>query len=262
MRANENAELTGVTTLLAREHNRIVAKLPSSLSQEEKFQIARRVVAAEEQYITYNEFLPALGVTLKPYEGYDPSVDPELSDEFAVIAYRAHSMVNGQERFQVRASYYNAAHIAALKALGVEVTPVPSSKPAEIELNIPQNAMFFNPVAGAQGRARAPPRGSLRRTRLQERRAVRRCPAQRPVRHPGKGTEPAECFAEPSKSGCFSVVEDLGAIDLQRARDAGMPAYNVLRASVGLAPKTTFTAGDRGVHRRIPGGSLQNGPDR
>ena len=32
-----------------------------SLSDEERFQIARRVVGAEQQYITYEEFLPALG---------------------------------------------------------------------------------------------------------------------------------------------------------------------------------------------------------
>jgi hypothetical protein len=36
-------------TLFAREHNRIVAALPASLSDELKFQLARRVVGAEEQ---------------------------------------------------------------------------------------------------------------------------------------------------------------------------------------------------------------------
>ncbi len=241
VRANENAELTGVTTLLAREHNRIVGQLPSSLSSEEKFQIARRVVAAEEQYITYNEFLPALGVTLKPYEGYDANENAELSDEFAVIAYRAHSMVNGEERFPVRASYYKAAQLSSLRAEGVEVTPVPSSKPAEIELNIPQNAMFFNPSLvptvglGPLLGGLADEPGYKNDEQFDD--------ALRSVLFdiPGAGTEPAECFAEPSKTGCFSVVEDLGAIDLQRARDAGMPAYNVLRESVGLAPKSTFT---------------------
>jgi hypothetical protein len=60
VRANENIALTAVHTLFAREHNRIVGLLPSSLSNEQKFQIARRVVGAEEQYITYNEFLPAM----------------------------------------------------------------------------------------------------------------------------------------------------------------------------------------------------------
>src|SRR5439155_16288374 len=37
VRANENAALTAIHTLFAREHNRIVAALPSSLSAEAKF---------------------------------------------------------------------------------------------------------------------------------------------------------------------------------------------------------------------------------
>ena len=79
VRANENIALTATHTLFAREHNRIVALLPSSLTEEEKFQIARRVVIAEQQYITYNEFLPALGVALPRYTGYKTNVnaDPE-----------------------------------------------------------------------------------------------------------------------------------------------------------------------------------------
>src|SRR2546427_7186270 len=46
VRANENVALTSLHTLFAREHNRIVSSLPSSLSAEERFQIARRVVGA------------------------------------------------------------------------------------------------------------------------------------------------------------------------------------------------------------------------
>jgi hypothetical protein len=82
-RANENIALTATHTLFAREHNRIVGLLPNSLSQEEKFQIARRVVIAEEQYITYQEWLPAMGVALPQYTGYKSNVDTTLSNEFA-----------------------------------------------------------------------------------------------------------------------------------------------------------------------------------
>ena len=91
VRANENIALTATHTLFAREHNRIVSLLPTSLSQEDKFQIARRIVIAEQQYITYNEFLPAMGVTLPAYPGYKPSVNAALSNEFATVGYRAHS---------------------------------------------------------------------------------------------------------------------------------------------------------------------------
>lgn len=57
MRGMENGTITAVQTLFAREHNRIVDRLPAHLSDEEKFQIARRVVSAEQQWITYQEFL-------------------------------------------------------------------------------------------------------------------------------------------------------------------------------------------------------------
>ena len=62
---------------MAREHNRIVAfYCPRNLSEQLKFEIARRVVGEqEEQYITYNEFLSAVGVQLDRYSGYNPHVD-------------------------------------------------------------------------------------------------------------------------------------------------------------------------------------------
>jgi Animal haem peroxidase len=55
VRANDNADLVGVQTLFAREHNRIVSRLPRSLPATSRFQIARRILAAEEQYITYTQ---------------------------------------------------------------------------------------------------------------------------------------------------------------------------------------------------------------
>ena len=74
VRANENIALTSMHTLFAREHNRIVASLARTrLSDEDKFQIARRIVGAEIEYITYNEFLPAMGVRLDPV----PRLRPE-----------------------------------------------------------------------------------------------------------------------------------------------------------------------------------------
>ncbi len=73
VRANENIALTSLHTLFVREHNRVVAALPDRLPAELKFQIARRVVMAEIQHITYTEFLPALGVEARAV----PPVPPE-----------------------------------------------------------------------------------------------------------------------------------------------------------------------------------------
>ena len=239
VRGNENVELTSVHTLFAREHNRIVSLLPDTLSAETRFQIARRVVGAEEQYITYNEFLPAVGVNLAPYRGYDPHVNAELYNEFAAAAYRAHSMVNGEEHVVVAAGRYTAAQQATLEAKGVSFTTLASGR---VELTIPQGAAFFDPSLvpavglGALLTGLADEPGYKNEEQIDD--------ALRSVlfKVPGPGvTNPQACFEDPSTPGCFSVVEDLGAIDIQRARDHGIPTYNQLRAAVGLAPQHTFT---------------------
>ena len=76
---------------------------------------------AEEQFITYNEFLPALGVRLAPYRGYDPRVDPSLSNEFATVGFRAHSMVHGEFEVDFEPGDYSDATLASLEQQGVEV---------------------------------------------------------------------------------------------------------------------------------------------
>jgi hypothetical protein len=40
---------------------------------------------------------------------------------------------------------------------------------------------------------------------------------------------------------CFRSVVDLGALDVERGRDHGMPSYNDLRRAYGLRPKASFT---------------------
>src|SRR4051812_32337445 len=113
VRANENLALTATHTLFAREHNRIVDALPASLPEALKFQIARRVVSAEQQHITYSEFLPALGIRLSPYHGYDAGVDATLGNEFATVGYRAHSMIHGEIE---PSGHYTEAELAAFEA--------------------------------------------------------------------------------------------------------------------------------------------------
>jgi hypothetical protein len=257
VRANENVELTSVTTLFAREHNRIVAELPSTLSNEERFQIARRVVGAEEQYITYTEFLPAAGVTLSPYKGYDPPVDPELSDEFATVGYRAHSMVNGELRVHAPSHEFSPARRQALEAAGVLIAP---DGRRQLEFTIPTNAAFFDPqlVPGIglkpilEGLGEEP--GYKNDEQIDN--------SLRSVLFgvPGPGADPATCDAEPATPGCFSGVMDLGAIDLQRSRDNGMPSYNQMREALGLAPQSTFDEVTGDGTEELPGGMSINDP--
>lgn len=141
VRANENISLTAVHTLFLREHNRIVEALPDTLNEETKFQIARKIVSAEQQYITYNEFLPALGVHLEAYQGYNPTTDSSISNEFATVGYRVHSMLHGSIAVKNNTSQYSTQQLDALEAQGLEVEIVGE----EVELEVPLNIAFGNP---------------------------------------------------------------------------------------------------------------------
>lgn len=102
VRANEQVGLTAMHTLFVREHNRLADEIAAAnpdLTDEEIYQQARAIVIAEIQAITYNEFLPALlgPDAITPYQGYDPTVDPSIANEFATAAYRfGHSMLSGE----------------------------------------------------------------------------------------------------------------------------------------------------------------------
>ena len=192
VRANENIALTAVHTLFAREHNRIVGLLPASLPSELKFQIARRIVGAEEQYITYNEFLPSLGVQLPPYRGYDPSVNASLSNEFATVGYRMHSMVHGDFDLDVPAGTYSAAQLAAFAAEGIIVQTAANG---DIELAVPLDARVRQPRPPRTDRRGAAGDGARGQQPVQERRADRQLDAQRAVPGPEAGSDAAVRYA-------------------------------------------------------------------
>ncbi|MDQ1655176.1 MAG: peroxidase [Cryptosporangiaceae bacterium] len=235
-RANENLGLTAVQTLFAREHNRIVNTLPSSLSEAEKFSIARRVVGAEQEYITYTGFLPALGVGLAGYRGYDPSVNPSMSNEFAATGYRAHSMIHGEVEPSAPDGSWSDAQLASFTSQGVEV----EHEDGLTKLVIPLNVAFFNPDLltgiGVGPMLKGIGGESEYRNDEQIDNQLRSTLFQIPV--PGNPS----CLDGPTLPACFKGVTDLGAIDIARGRDHGMPTYNALRAAYGLAPKTSFTS--------------------
>jgi len=236
VRANENIALTSLHTLFAREHNRIVASLPSSLSAEERFQIARRVVGAEIEYITYTQFLPALGVWLDPYHGYDPTVNPGLSNEFAVVGYRAHSMIHGEFDTTVPAGTYTDAQLAAFAAQQVAVEP----DGEQVTLEIPLAAAFGNPDL-LENLGLGPVFQSLSQRQYENDEQIDNALRSVLFQVPKPGVpDPTVCGVPIVNPDCFSGVSDLGAIDIARGRDHGIPTYNDLRRAYGLAPKTSF----------------------
>jgi hypothetical protein len=239
VRANENIALTAIHTLFAREHNRIVAELPGTLPADTRFEIARRVVGAEIQYITYTQFLPALGVRLGAYTGYDPSVDASLSNEFAVVGYRAHSMIHGEFDVTAKAAAYSPQQLRKLRREGITV----ERNGAKVELTVPLNVAFGNPgLLHELGVGRVLASLSAERQYKNDEQidnSLRSVLFQVPK--PG-AKNPAACVSPVVDPRCFTGVQDLGAIDIERGRDHGMPLYNALRAAYGLPPKTSFTA--------------------
>jgi hypothetical protein len=254
VRANENFALTATHTLFAREHNRIVSLLPSTLDAQEKFEIARRVVGAEQQYITYTEFLPALGVRLSPYRGYKKNVNAGLTNEFAVVGYRAHSMVHGELEPIGKAADYTPEQLAAIAEQGVEVV----SGGDEIEFVVPLNLAFFNPDlfrmigidAVMVGLGAEPQYKNDEQIDNQLRSVLFQVPV----------SGNPDCLDGPTLPQCFGGVVDLGAIDVERGRDHGIPSYNELRKSYGLRAKRSFTSITGESTSELPAGTSINDP--
>ena len=237
VRANENIALTAIHTLFAREHNRIVAALPSYLSADDRFEIARRVVGAEVQWITYTQFLPSLGVRLDPYQGYDTSVNAGLSNEFAVVGYRAHSMIHGEFDATAPIGRYTEGQLAAFEAGGIPVERTAT----DVTLVIPLSVAFGNPdllrMVGI-----GPVLRSLGERQYKNDEQIDNTLRSVLFQVPKPGVpDPSVCGTPVVNPDCFSGVSDLGAIDVARGRDHGMPRYNALRVAYGLAPKTSFS---------------------
>lgn len=95
-RAGEQVGLTSMHTIFVREHNRICDELIAEgmTDDEEIYQEARKHLIGIIQKITYQDFLPAMGVDLDDYTGYDDSLDPSINNLFTTGAWRiGHTMV-------------------------------------------------------------------------------------------------------------------------------------------------------------------------
>ena len=92
IRSNENVVLSSLHTLFVREHNRLARRIRMHRWEhdEDIYQLARKIVGAEIQFITYNEFLPALLGDLRiPHgSGECTQVDPTIANEFSAAMFR------------------------------------------------------------------------------------------------------------------------------------------------------------------------------
>ncbi|WP_173021502.1 peroxidase family protein [Lewinella sp. W8] len=102
VRVNENPLLTTFHTLFVREHNRqcdlLKAQHPD-WSDDELYEYARKIVGGLIQSIVYDEWLPAMGVEVAPYDGYDSRLLPQIANVFSAAAFRVgHTLLNSNLR--------------------------------------------------------------------------------------------------------------------------------------------------------------------
>ena len=204
-RANEQVGLTAMHTLFVREHNfwaRKFAKLFRRASGDTIYQLARAIVAAEMQVITYNEFLPTLlgPNALAPYQGYRPDVNSGIANIFSTAAYRfGHSMLPNQ--------------ILRINQSGKPISAGP----------LLLADAFFSPRELIDNGGIAP---VLRGLASQV--------AQDIDPYVDDGVRNF-LFGPPGAGGL-----DLASLNIQRGRDHGLPSYNQVRIDCDLPPVTDF----------------------
>lgn len=205
VRASEHPGLISMHTLFVREHNRICDMLVAQglRNDEEIYQRARKQVGAEIQTITYQEFLPAFGVNLPAFRGYNPLVKPDIANTFATAAYRfGHSVV---------------ADDIILLANNCDSVP-----PNVIELI----DAFWNPALFVQYKTDPFLKGLAAHTQYETDTKINSV-----LRN--------FLFVNPNNPVRFGI--DLAALNIQRGRDHGLPDYNTLRRFYTGKPAKTFS---------------------
>jgi hypothetical protein len=221
VRANEQPGLTSLHTLFMREHNlqaRLLAEklhldandLADPEIDEYLYQTARALVGAEVQSITYNEFLPALfgPDQLASYRGYRADVNPSIANIFSASLYRiGHTMLPNE----LLAINNDGTPVSDREVLGTTI------EHGELSLG----EAFFNPqLIPALGIE--PYLMGLSTQQIQEIDNFIVDSVRNMLFDPPAGT-------------------DLGATNLQRGRDHGLPDYNQARVDFGLAPRAAFS---------------------
>ncbi|KAK3094643.1 hypothetical protein FSP39_004362 [Pinctada imbricata] len=115
VRVNQQPALISLHTIWMREHNRVAKLLKASnpgWNDEKLFQEARKIVGAEIQHVTYNEYLKKIlgpdimnRFDLNPrtsgyFTGYTEKAKPMIRNSFMAAAYRfGHSMIDRKFAF-------------------------------------------------------------------------------------------------------------------------------------------------------------------
>lgn len=203
VRANENVLLLSFHTLFVREHNRVCDELKEEhpdWTDEELYQHARKIVGGLIQSITFEEWLPAMGVHLSDYQGYQENVNPTLTNVFTAAAFRlGHTLLNSQ-----------------ILRVDDEGAFLPGG-------TLFLRDVFFNPMELINSGGLDPFLKGMA-TQIQQ-------------EFDGKIVDDVRnfLFGPPGAGGL-----DLASININRGRERGLPGFNAVREAYGLASYSFF----------------------
>ena len=202
-------------TIFVREHNRIAGKLSGKgWSDGKTFQETRKILTAMYQHIVFNEFLPAvLGVSWARSVGL-------ISEPSGLINLYS-SRIDGSTRNEFGASAFRMGH----SLVGNLVGAADSSFHEVINSDLKEE--FFDT------------------------KTIRDVNDEFGVKRIGRWMSSTYCqkmdrlFSNQLRNHLFEGdpgdALDLGALNIQRGRDHGLPGYNKFRELCGLFPAAFFS---------------------
>nr|XP_026649406.1 thyroid peroxidase isoform X3 [Zonotrichia albicollis] len=212
-RSSEVTSLAAMHTLWLREHNRLaraLKRINGHWSAETVYQETRKIVGALHQIITLRDYIPkiigpdAFNLYIGLYTGYDPTVNPTVSNVFSTAAFRfGHATIQPIVR-RLNAQYLDDPELP----------------------NLHLHQVFFSPWRLIKEGGLDP----LLRGLLAH-------PAKLQVQDQLLNEELTEKLFVLSNNGSL----DLSSLNLQRGRDHGLPGYNEWREFCGLPKLETHT---------------------
>ncbi|NWZ44536.1 PERT peroxidase, partial [Brachypodius atriceps] len=212
-RSSEVTSLAAMHTLWLREHNRLaraLKRINGHWSAETVYQETRKIVGALHQIFTLRDYIPkiigpdAFDLYIGLYEGYDPTLNPTVSNVFSTAAFRfGHATIQPIVR-RLNAQYLDHPELP----------------------NLHLHEVFFSPWRLIKEGGLDPLiRGLLAH------------PAKLQIQDQLLNEELTEKLFVLSNNGSL----DLSSLNLQRGRDHGLPGYNEWREFCGLPKLETHT---------------------
>ncbi|XP_073472627.1 eosinophil peroxidase-like [Aquarana catesbeiana] len=210
-RVSEQPGLTAFHTIFIREHNRIATelrRLNPRWSGETLFQETRKIIGALTQKINYKDWLPLLlgssmSRVLPTYRRYNDSENPGASNVFSLIFRMGHTMIQ-PFIYRLVDRYQSSRNLPP----------------------VPLHLTFFNTWRVVREGGVDPLLRGLMANRA-------------------KLNRQNQILVDELRDHLFELFKriglDLGAINLQRSRDHGLPGYNTWRRFCGLCAPRNVT---------------------